>query len=281
MKMISIIIVTYNRESLLKKCLNSILSQVYRGEFEVIVIDNSSSDGTPMLFENLADHKIKYFRNGTRRSLINCKNLGLSFSSGEIIAFTDDDCIVSENWLQAITDYLADYDFVAGPVLPVIGTKFPGWWRDSLNWLVGINFNPGRKYLPLGSNIAFRKSVLDGLSKKNPKTIIKDDCYLPYREDNCRVKKALDARFSMGVNKKMVVYHRIPKNRFTLSYLIRRSHNDGRAGIAYDKSLKNLIFSFMALPINAVRMLICCDISRFFRMVESIGYITSYIKTPL
>jgi len=110
--MISIIVVTYNRESFIKGCINSILSQDFNGELEVIAIDNGSSDNTLQVLKSFTDQRIKFIANRTRISLSACKNLGLQLSRGNIIAFTDDDCLVSKDWLINIKDSLNYCDFV-------------------------------------------------------------------------------------------------------------------------------------------------------------------------
>lgn len=276
--MISVIVVTYNRISLVKDCLESILSQDYAGEFEVIVIDNNSCDGTSKLFEDYPDPRVKGVRNETRKALSECRIAGLNLARGRIIAFTDDDCLVSKNWLCAISDSLGCFDLVSGPVLPAPGTRFPAWWRDSLNWMIGVNPKPGKNFPPMGSNIAFKKDTLEKVYRSNPEYLKHTTQYLPYREDYYLVKRALDLRLSLDINNNMAVYHRVPIDRMKVSYLLKRSFNEGKARLTYEKRPKNLVFSFLALPANAVRLVICGDVNRFFRVAENISYITNYLR---
>lgn len=275
--MVSVIVVTYNRELFIKECLDSILSQDFEGELEAIVIDNCSSDSTAEVLKNMQDPRVKFIVNKTRVGLSACKNLGLRLSHGNIIAFTDDDCLVSKNWIKNITDSLKRYDFAGGVVLPLPGTKFPRWWNNSLNWLIGVNLEPNKKFLPLGSNVAFKKKVLDKLKENIQSELTGSNQYLPYREDNARIQKTLAIGFSMGINKSMVVYHRIPKTRLNIAYLLKRSYAEGYVWIMYEKRLKNLILSFCALPINFIRLLIFWDINYFFRFIVNFSYISNYI----
>lgn len=275
--MISAIVVTYNRELFIKECLNSILSQNFDGELEVIVIDNCSSDGTAEVLKNMSNPRVKLIINKTRMSLSVCKNLALHLSHGDIIAFTDDDCLASKNWLKNIIDSLKRFDFAGGAVLPLPETEFPWWWNNSLNWLIGVNPEPNKKFLPLGSNIAFKKMVLDKLEENSQSKLTNINQYLPYREDNYRIQKALAIGFSMGINKSMVVYHRIPETRLKITYLLKRSYDEGYVWAMHEKRLKNLIFSFGALPINFIRLLISGDINYFFRFIVNFSYISNYI----
>ena len=276
--MVSVIVVTYNRESFIRECLDSILYQDFEGESEVIVIDNGSSDSTAQVLKSMTDPRLKFITNGARMELSACKNLGLRLSRGNIIAFTDDDCLVSKKWLKNITDSLKSCDFVGGAVLPLSGVKFPRWWNNSLNWLIGVNPEPNKKFLPLGSNIAFNKTVLDKLEESSHPGATNINLTLPYREDNYRIQKALASGFSLGINKDMAVYHRIPQKRLGLAYLLKRSYDEGYAWIMYERKLKNLIFSFCALPFNFIRLLISWDLNYFFRFIVNFSYISNYIS---
>lgn len=101
--MISVIISTYNRCESLKDTLNSLLTQECDGSFdyEIIVVDNNSKDKTKEVVGNYKQKfngRLKYLfepRQGKSFAL----NTAIQEAKGEIIAFTDDDCITPENWL--------------------------------------------------------------------------------------------------------------------------------------------------------------------------------------
>lgn len=279
--MISVIVVTYNRKFLLKECIESILNQKINEEVEIIVMDNYSCDKTEDFIKKCLGDRAKFFKNKSRMSLSACKTSGVNVASGEVIAFIDDDCLASEDWLNEIKKSLNSYDFVGGLTLPTPDIVFPWWWTRSLDWLIGINTKPNEKFPPLGSNIAFNKYVLDALQKDEQNIILRYSQYLPYGEDNYRIKKALVLEFSMGINPNMIVYHQIPRKRLSIAYLIKRSYNEGHALVSYENRLRNVLFSFIALPYNLVRLLISLDINRFFRMISYGSYILHFIKIKL
>lgn len=115
----SVIIPTYNRKHLLKKCLNSLLNQTFpKDEYEVIVVDDGSppeadSPPHPPLAEE-ADVSLLTGRRQTsipfhfltqeHRGPAAARNLGIKKAQGEIIAFTDDDCVPPANWLEKLYD---------------------------------------------------------------------------------------------------------------------------------------------------------------------------------
>jgi len=93
--MISIIICTYNRADLLPKAIDSVLSQDYR-DFELIIIDDASTDNTEQFVRGLTDGRIKYYKNDSNLGISKSRNKGVSLASGEYIAMLDSD----DYWLS-------------------------------------------------------------------------------------------------------------------------------------------------------------------------------------
>ena len=87
---ISVIIPTYNRAQLAVQAINSVLNQTY-SNFEVIVVDNFSSDSTKQDITELKDPRIRFFQNKNRGIVAISRNFGIQKSRGEFIAFLDSD----------------------------------------------------------------------------------------------------------------------------------------------------------------------------------------------
>jgi glycosyltransferase involved in cell wall biosynthesis len=276
--MISVIIVTYNRKFLLKECLNSLLNQDYRKEFEIIIVDNFSSDGTSGFIKDEFGEKAKLITNQARLKLTDCKNQGIRLATGDIIAFTDDDCIVSRDWLSSIERSLLTCDIAGGIVLPIPGVELPRWWRSSLNWLVGLSLKPGPNFFPLGSNIVFKRHVLENIEDFESEIIISEDGCQQYGEDNYRLKKALGAGFVMMASRDMIVYHHIPLCRLRILYLIQRSYLEGKTWAKREPAFGVFIFRTVACVVCPVRFLVTWDLNHFFRMIVSAAYTLTFIK---
>lgn len=109
--LISIIVPVYNAESYLDECIKSILSQT-NPNFEVIVIDDGSTDRSGQICDNYAaqDHRIKVFHQNNA-GVSAARNKGLEEVSGEWITFVDSDDYISENFLS---DFVAESYFKAG-----------------------------------------------------------------------------------------------------------------------------------------------------------------------
>ena len=98
----SIIVPAHNSEKTLEQCLKSVLLQDGIN-FEVIVVDNKSTDKTKEIIEKLqrADKRIKYVFE-PRQGRGAARNAGINSAKGEIIAMTDSDCVVPKNWLKTL-----------------------------------------------------------------------------------------------------------------------------------------------------------------------------------
>lgn len=110
---VSVIIPTYNRKQTLLKTLDSVLAQTYpRDLYEVIVVDDGSIDGTEEALEPLLS-RILYFKQ-ENKGPATARNLGITHARGEIVAFTDDDCVVPLNWIEALVYGFRRYPDVVG-----------------------------------------------------------------------------------------------------------------------------------------------------------------------
>ena len=87
--MVSVIIPTYNRENFIKKALDSVIAQTYLN-FEVIVMDDGSTDNTREVVDGYNNKKISYFYQ-ENRGIAGARNAAINKSSGDYIAFLDSD----------------------------------------------------------------------------------------------------------------------------------------------------------------------------------------------
>lgn len=126
---VSVIVPTRNRAPYLRMLLNALAIQVYpAARVEVIVIDNSSTDETESVLREAAGSSpfaLRYVRKEDEGPAA-ARNLGASMATGEILAFTDSDCIPAPGWLRsAVAGFAEDVGVACGPVVPV------GITRDS------------------------------------------------------------------------------------------------------------------------------------------------------
>jgi glycosyltransferase involved in cell wall biosynthesis len=95
---ISVVIPVHNCKETIGKCLDS-LSQLDHSDFEVIVVDDGSTDETAEICESFPRVKvIRVHKNGPSTA----RNIGIEAARGEFVAFTDGDCLVDKRWLEEL-----------------------------------------------------------------------------------------------------------------------------------------------------------------------------------
>lgn len=112
---VSIVVLTFNRKKMLKETLDSILGQTFK-DFELIVVDNCSVDGTDKFVKSYKDKRIRYFRNQNNGIIAVNLNYGISKAKGELIALCDDDDLWMPEKLDkqvAVLKHHADVALVA------------------------------------------------------------------------------------------------------------------------------------------------------------------------
>ena len=107
----SIVIPTYNRAGLLKRCLESIESQTYQN-WEAIVVDNYSEDNTEEVVNSFNDDRIIYIKNHNYGIIAVSRNKALDVAKGDWVAFLDSDDCWLPNKLEFVLPYTNDYDLV-------------------------------------------------------------------------------------------------------------------------------------------------------------------------
>jgi glycosyltransferase involved in cell wall biosynthesis len=166
--MLSVVIPALNSASTIHLTLSSIFSNNFPRElFEVLVIDNGSSDGTVDVAKRFP---VKIFH-CTKRGIGPPRNFGIKMAKGEIICLTDSDCIVEKDWLEKIFNFFEqnpEADGVGGPVLP-----YP-YSQNKIQKLTGELFVEDQGYpkevvkvqfgssygIIFGSNSAYKKEAL-------------------------------------------------------------------------------------------------------------------------
>jgi glycosyltransferase involved in cell wall biosynthesis len=168
---LSVILPTYNRAGSLRHAIKSLLRQMSgTPPYEVIVVNNNSSDGTPQLLASIDDPKLRSVTE-TVQGLSHARDRGLALAGGDIVAFTDDDVEVAADWARTIVEALdanPRVDGVAGRVLPCLTDERPRWLSPARV------FDRGAPAEAIGTNVAFRRSVLDRSGRFSP-----DVLYLP------------------------------------------------------------------------------------------------------
>jgi GT2 family glycosyltransferase len=163
---ISVVVCTYNGRRTIRDCLEG-LARLEYPNFEVIVIDDGSTDGTADLVQ---EYDVRLIQT-ENRGLSNARNLGMDLARGEIIAYTDDDAYPDPHWLYYLAHTFRTTAFagVGGPNLPPPGA---GLVAEAVANSPGgpthvLLSEQEAEHIP-GCNMAFRADALRALGGFDP-----------------------------------------------------------------------------------------------------------------
>jgi glucosyl-dolichyl phosphate glucuronosyltransferase len=179
----SVLICTYNRARLLREMLESLQTVRSARVWDVVVVDNNSTDSTRAVVESFVPGfpvPLMYVfeaRQGKSHAL----NTGIQASRGEILVFTDDDVRVGAEWLDAACSTLDEQpgvDYTGGPVRPIWGGVPPVWLDQRRGDLWGalaiLDYGDmsfvfeDRRRVPLGANMAVRRRLIERIGGFDP-----------------------------------------------------------------------------------------------------------------
>jgi glucosyl-dolichyl phosphate glucuronosyltransferase len=163
---ISVVVCTYNRADVLRTALESLCNQdLDRSLYEIIVVDNNSTDDTRHVVEGFADHGNMQYLFEKKPGPSHARNTGWKQARGKYIGFFDDDAKAPENWLTVADTIIKDTspDIFGGPYFPFYTSKRPAWFKEEYE-----SFRPWSEPRLMavtehlcGTNIFFRRSLLE------------------------------------------------------------------------------------------------------------------------
>ncbi|MDO8561015.1 MAG: glycosyltransferase family 2 protein [bacterium] len=180
----SIIVPTYNRRDLLLKTVNAVIGQknISLDEFEIVIIDNGSKDKTEKAVEDFADQNrqtsMVYIKLKKNYGADLARNVAVLNSQGNLLAFTDDDCIVPPDWLFEFKRELEANPEIAGvggfkepwPIKPPLDIyhRFTMWKHFYRTHVRTKNFDILNNQCGLTANVCYRREIFEKLGGFNP-----------------------------------------------------------------------------------------------------------------
>ena len=179
--MISIVIPAFNEERWLPLCLKSLRNQDYRGDYEIIVVDNGSLDATSKIAGQFGAKVVPCSVKGT----IYARQAGASSASGNIIVQADADTTYPKDWLSRIARHFASHPesvALAGRYVyqsPLYWVKLEYFLRHSAN-ILSLLFLRNAGCIS-GANFAFRREALLKVNGYNPQSLSPDQWGIAHR----------------------------------------------------------------------------------------------------
>lgn len=274
---ISVVIATHNRCKYLSQALQGLINQsLDKNDYEVIVVDNASTDATKELVKQkfLELSNLVYIYEPTPSANL-ARNIGWKKAKAKYVAYLDDDAIPANTWLENI---LKCFDkvkpepaIIGGKVVPIWERERPHWLSDKLLSalsLIDYSNTPiyltGRK-LPFSVNMIFQKDLLEqfggfdlNLGRKGKKLISGDETAIALKIRN--------AGYSIFYHPEILVNHIIPANRLTQGWFIKRLYWQGYSDAlvwkivekptlqAWIKKLMYYVYGFLRNPVNLLQI---------------------------
>lgn len=199
---VSIVIPTFNRQESLVRTLDSFFHQTYpRENFEIIVVDGGNDDTEKIIRDIEKSHPNLRYIKQYDRGASSARNLGINNSRGEIVGFTDDDCVVDPGWIEHAVRSLQNLEFcgVQGIILPEKKIHL----KNKIFGYADVPTCTGKEnYFSFPTcNIFYRKKYLIEISGF--------DKELTYSEDDDLAIRLIKKGYKIHFNKNMIVYHEV------------------------------------------------------------------------
>ena len=270
----TVVIPTHNRSALLKRAIESVLNQTF-SDFELIIVDDYSSDNTSSVVKSFTDKRISYMLNNRTKGACGARNTGIFAANGKWIAFLDDDDV----WLPEKLDYQQRVAKTQGGSIGLICTDYvifkgegrkpvffknrpSGWVRDKI--LVG-------ECIGCLSSTCIRKDILvniDGFDEAFPSSqdqdlwlrtsAVAEFCSVPktlvqMHQDNRKERIGQNARMKLDG-------YLIFRNKYAelINESLRLRHRHESRIFTYAFLLKNKTFSLKFLPWFLIGIFVYC-----------------------
>lgn len=226
---ISVVVPTINNRGTLGTLLDSLMELDYdRDRIEVVIVDGDKSGKIEKIVSAYPFTIVKDEGMGLNRA----RNIGLKKSNHEIVAFTDDDCVVSKDWALRIAESFLDpsVGFVGGRVVGYSKKEILSTYVDETIVPTMPRFKEKvvtrkllRSHLPAGCNMAFRRKALEKIDYLDER--------ISYGFDDIEsVERIADMGFNIVLNPEVLIFH---KHRVRLWEFLKQNFRYGRGGMLY------------------------------------------------
>ncbi len=223
---VSVIVSTYNRADSLRDAIESLAAQQAGNcSYEIIVVDNNSSDQTKRVVATF-NGKVRYLFE-PKQGLSYARNAGIQQAKGQVIAFTDDDCVADPNWVASLWACFRETRALAvgGKIERLWHCERPDWLTDELlGPLIVQDLGPKRKIWDaknrhmIGANMAFHRSIFERFGLFKEELGRKGDLLIG-GEDREIFRRLFESGAPIFYEPKAVIHHKVEEARLTKSYM--------------------------------------------------------------
>lgn len=269
--MVSVIVCTRNRADILADCLRSLTDQDDGSTpYEIVVVDNGSSDGTAAMVEALArdDERVRYVSE-PRIGLSCARNAGARAARFEYLAYLDDDGHVDPTFIGVVRRVIEEHAFACfgGWVTPVFRTPKPAWlpqsfgyykkWSDRTTALTAGQDLPGGIFIVKHAALTRCGGFPEGIGMRGSS--------IGYGEENVVQQKLRKQGNTIGFCPDLVLHHLVAEYKFSVVWHLKRQFALARDRRALRRPLRRREVAWaFARGILLPLPLLCANARRFF-----------------
>lgn len=244
--LLTVVICTFNRASLLSRCLAELMRQapgIPAGELDIMVVDNNSSDDTALICERFrAEWPLLRYVFEPQQGLSHARNRGANESLGTYVGYLDDDALPGPEYLQNLMAVLVRHspDIAGGPVLPFYTSPKPFWFQDELEVRQHAR-GTGFFDCPVsGGNFIIRRELLLKLGMfSTDYGMLGGQLRLGEERNLIERYRAANAPTDRKIyySQNCFIYHHVPSEKMRIGYFVRRAFESGRLKVALAREL--------------------------------------------
>lgn len=233
----SVIIPAYNAEPTIRKCLDSVINNNYN-DFEIIVIDDKSSDRTAEIIYSYKCDLLRYIANGSNQKVSFTRNLGIKEANGGLILLLDSDAYVDKDWIKNHVEAHASIkaDIIGGGIVGIHNTIY-GKTDAFCTWFTSIphsrSYYLRHLHLPT-NNLSIKRDVFNKIGYF-------DESLKNGGEDTEFCFRALQSGLKIYFKSDILAYH---FDRDTRGKFLEHQKNKGRYAVEVRRR-RRLDYSFL------------------------------------
>lgn len=294
---VTLVVCTFNRPQSLSEVLDRIAVQDVPScvSWEVVVVDNNSTDGTREVIEEFSrrfEGRFRYVFEG-RQGLSFARNAGIRKSRGDVVAFTDDDVTIGPDWLWSLTSNLLNGEWAGagGRIVPIWAKQLPAWMSIDDSHTMGpfalfdLGEEAGELYRPpYGANMAFHRTTFEkfGVFRTDLGRSAGDSCG---GEDTEFSGRLLAGGGRLRYEPRAEVFHPAPESRMTKKYVLQWWFWFGYGEVVQLGRPSDARLMLFGIPLNlfrrivrwALQWIVTLDPPRRFACRRSVWYIAGII----